>query len=99
MVRIINDGRRLACLLALVALAGCSSGDGVQEGDAENLRKISVAYTRATDKLGRPPRDAADLKPFLAKDEDLENLFRSPNDGQPYVILWGTDPRTGRTRR
>ena len=41
-------------------------------------------------KLGRPPANADELKPFLPAGSDINQLLTSPNDGQPYVVVWGT---------
>ena len=82
-------------LLGLL-LAGCSPAVRVvDQGEVDNLRRVAAAYLRAANRKGRPPSGPADLKPFLPG-EDVERLLVSANDGQPYVILWGTDPRPGR---
>ena len=49
----------------------------------------------ATNKNGQPPRGPEDLRQFLPQDQDQDSLFRSVRDDQPFVIIWGTDPRTG----
>ncbi len=80
----------------LILLGGCSGGGGqVQPADMANIKKIASAYLKATDKLGRPPKEKKELVPYLKDEGDLEALFQSPNDGQPFVIIWGTNPRAG----
>ena len=61
--------------------------------DPGPLRELSVAYLQATQNLNRAPKDADELVPFLAPGKDVHSLLVSPADGEPYVILWGTDPR------
>jgi hypothetical protein len=85
-------------LLACLALAGCSRGPAaVKAEDMAHLGRIQQAYDEATDKLGRPPANAEELKPFLRPRGDPEALLRSPRDGQPYVIQWGVNYRRLRT--
>ncbi len=88
--------QRTCCSLFFVALfAGCNSEVPVHQGSAENLNKIAEAYRAATEKTGKPPQSQADLKPYLPAGADVNKLFTSPNDNEPFVIIWGTDPRTG----
>jgi hypothetical protein len=88
---------RRAGTLLLLTLAGCSGTATVGERtDVDHLQKVATAYMQATVKAGRPPAGPNDLKPFLKGQDDVAALLVSPNDGQPYVILWGTDPRPGK---
>ncbi|MFO0902253.1 MAG: hypothetical protein U0939_04590 [Pirellulales bacterium] len=83
-------------LVGALVLVGCSGGGGTpQASNAGPLNSLSAAYLRATAKLNRPPKDAAELQAHLGAGEKLESLLTSPNDNQPYVILWGADPRSG----
>jgi serine/threonine protein kinase len=51
------------------------------------LTMISLAYSNASQKLGRPPRKEEELAPFVEKEE-----YRiSPRDGKPFAIAWGVD--------
>ena len=52
-------------------------------------------YQQATQKTGQPPAKQEDLVPYLPAGKSIDELLKSPTDGQAYVILWGTDPRTG----
>jgi hypothetical protein len=54
------------------------------------LATIGRIYVRAERALGHPPANADDLKSHLQAGEDLKALLVSPNDSQPYVIVWGT---------
>jgi hypothetical protein len=83
--------------LLLAGLVGCYSGAKVVPlSDSEkNLTSIALAYLEAHSRLGRGPQSAEELKPFLKEFGDPEALLTSPNDGQPYVVVWGADPNRG----
>jgi hypothetical protein len=85
-------------VLLLVGLTGCgSSGPKVIEltKAEDNLKFVALAYMEAHSRLGRPPKNTEDLKPFLKEFGNPEELLVSPNDGQPYVVVWGADPTRG----
>jgi hypothetical protein len=65
----------------------------VKQQEIQNLNQIGTAYDKATEKLGHPPQNLEQLKPFLKPYGDPETILRSPHDGLPYVILWGKNPR------
>jgi serine/threonine protein kinase len=51
------------------------------------LNSLCLAYLKASQKLGRPPRKEEELAPFVEKAE-----YRiSPRDGKPFAIAWGVD--------
>jgi hypothetical protein len=86
----------------LAALGGCGCGSKNVPEQAPGpfqLRSIALAYIRATEDLGRPPRNQDEVIPFLKIREDpgktpnAADLFRSPRDGAEFVILWGLDYR------
>jgi hypothetical protein len=88
--------RRVACLLPFVALfaVGCTSGE-VQSTippSVENLRSVRDGYFEARRALERPPRSKEELVPYLKKFGDPAQLLRSPDDGEDFVIVYGTDP-------
>jgi hypothetical protein len=60
----------------------------------ENLCLIRDAYLKATIKLDRAPRDLSEIKSYFKHPDSVETILRSPNDGEPYAILWGVDFRT-----
>src|SRR5262245_45050551 len=83
-------------LLVGLAAIGCSSRatpSAAAVSETENLSKIERAYDKAIQKLGRPPADTEQLKPFLKEFGDPDKILRSPRDGQPYVILYGVHIR------
>ena len=93
--------------LALVCGFGCGGSPKVPHADpsAVNLREIVWAYGKATASLEHPPRTKEELAPYFIREPDPEDpdrpvkeinvaeVFRSPTDGQDYVINWGSDLR------
>jgi hypothetical protein len=59
---------------------------------ANRLRQLNQAYSQATLALKRPPRNAQELRPYLEKMGNANDLMKSPRDNADYVIVWGTDP-------
>jgi hypothetical protein len=84
-------------VLLLCSFTGCGSGPKVIPfSQAEKtLSSIALAYMEAHARLGHGPKNADELKPFLKDFGNPEELLVSPNDGQPYVIVWGVDPTRG----
>jgi hypothetical protein len=93
--------RRCLCFPVAVALFGVLSAPGcsskptqIEENTAApRLRKIMQAYDIAIYK-GKIPQNADDLKPFLlelAPNDNPEEILRSPNDNEPYEVVWGTN--------
>jgi hypothetical protein len=90
--------RRWIVLLLITLLSGCSGDSDEVTPEVEvggDLFTIAEAYRLATEKNGQPPKGPDELKPFLPQDADQDALFRSVRDGEPFVIIWGTDPREG----
>jgi hypothetical protein len=81
-------------LIALTAMSGCAGKSKQPEENkaADHLRKIGQAFDLAIH-TGRVPHNAEELKSFLKElyPEDPDELLRSPNDGQPYEIMWGVN--------
>lgn len=85
--------------LLLAGLSGCRRADselkptdGVVPQTMSNLRSITYAYNQALTALGRAPNNAAELKPYLDKFGNSNELLRS-EEGAAFVIQWGFDPR------
>jgi hypothetical protein len=80
-------------LMLLPGLSACGTSSDphiVPLTPAEKrLTNIALAYADAEEKLGRPPRDADELKEFLKPFGNPDELLVSPNDGQPFVVIWG----------
>jgi hypothetical protein len=84
----------LVFALAGLTVGGCYGGSGrASSKDTENLTSIRKAYMAATNRLGRPPKNLEELKSSLNVEGNADELLVSPNDGLPYVIVFGADPR------
>jgi hypothetical protein len=79
--------------LALLLLAGCSGKQAGQLNSEEQaLVNLGLAYREASAALKRGPTSVAELKPYLEKYGNPDDLLVSANDGQPYEIVWGVIP-------
>jgi hypothetical protein len=65
--------------------------------EQQNLSRIATAYLDAEARLGRPPKDVEELKPFLKDLGNPDDMLSSPNDGLPYAIVWGTNVKESRS--
>src|SRR5262245_54985762 len=88
---------RLQPLLLVSALAGCGTGPNVipLTKAEKSLTFIALAYGECHARLGHGPKSAEELKPFLKEFGNPDELLVSPNDGQPYVVVWGANPTRG----
>jgi len=97
------NSQRLAfgLVCVLVTMAGCSRSQDAfvvkLTKSEENLKFIAMAFADANDEKGSPPKNSEDLTPFLKGFGNPEELLVSPNDGKPYVIVWGARPVGGPT--
>ena len=82
-----NSGRERSCLGK--AQHGWAELDlNKKQFDAEQrLQPVALAYTEARVKLGRPPKDLAELKPYLKREEELLD----PLSGKPFGIAWNVE--------
>jgi hypothetical protein len=88
-----NPLRRIAATIVFT-LIGCEGAAvvkdrGVAPSDVQ-LSALGQIYLKAQQKLSRPPRSVDELKAHAA-DIDLNAALVSPNDNEPFVIVWGTD--------
>jgi hypothetical protein len=87
--------KSIACWILLSGTCGCGKSppaDVRLTAAHQNLKSLSIAYMQATTELKRPPKNADELKPFVAKrGVDLNNVLRSAVDGAELVIQWGAD--------
>jgi hypothetical protein len=90
--------RWLGLVLGLACLAGCWSATlrviPLTESE-KNLTNIVLAYRDAQPGLKHAPKNAEELKPFLKEYGDPDQMLVSPNDREPYVIVWGADTSRG----
>jgi hypothetical protein len=79
-------------LLFMLGTFGCSEQKPVHtlNPTEERLTKIGKAYNQACFRLGRPPRNVEEIKPDIDGGFS-DDLLRSPNDEQEFVIIWGVD--------
>ncbi|MCC6493555.1 MAG: hypothetical protein IT424_11100 [Pirellulales bacterium] len=92
----------LAGLLCAAMCCGCGCG-GEQQAQQSNLRLLAALYGqfRASHR-GQLPRSEQQLKEFIAKEKtealsnaglaNVNELFVSKRDGQPYVIRYQQSP-------
>ena len=83
----------IGLLVGVLALEGCSKTGKVEaplNPTEENLQKIGKAHVQSCYRLGRPPKDIEELKPSF-EGEFSNDLLRSPNDGEDFVIIWNID--------
>ncbi len=86
-------------VILLFPMCGCDSGPKVVPVDKtrSRLQAISAAYIAATMKANRAPSKPDELLPFLGdestSEEEKRATFRSDNDGEEFVIVWGVDLR------
>jgi hypothetical protein len=81
--------------IIVIAMAGCEGAAVVKEravapSDVQ-LSALGQLYLRAQQKLSHPPRSVEELKPFASDVGDLNALLVSPNDKEPFVVIWGAD--------
>jgi hypothetical protein len=92
-----SDRFRLSGVFLLILLglgtAGCTKKLDLEalQKETENLRKVRDAYVAATTQLQRPPQNMNELTPHLRKQGSPEEMLRS-RTGEPYEIVWKTDP-------
>jgi hypothetical protein len=87
-----------AVLLAGLPGCGGSSGPVVTPlpKAEQDLCLIAQAYVGQFEETGKAPESFDDLRPFLsARGRNPDEMRVSPNDGQPYVVVWGADPTRG----
>lgn len=94
--RVLPFVRALPLTLAVCAsFGGCSPSEVVVHAKVdpaqENLMRIGAAYQRYNTEFAKPPTSADQIKRFLKEFGNPDEMLRSPRDGQPYVICWGTD--------
>lgn len=96
-------GLGLGVAVLSLALAGCAKrGKSVKAQERSNLAKLATLYyVYISRHQGKPPASEAEFKTFInslsAEDmkkagvNDVDSIFTSERDGQPYVVLYGAD--------
>jgi hypothetical protein len=95
--RIVRRRPLLGSIVLLAAVSGCGSDTNVVPltKAEKDLSSIAMAFMDAHGRLGHGPKNAEELKPFLKDFGNPDELLVSPNDGQPYVVVWGANPTQG----
>lgn len=87
--------------LAAILPFGCAASREVPQAPAEaHLKALAVFYGRyVAQNRGQSPKDEQALKAFIQslpeadraslKTENVDSIFTSPRDGQPYVVRYG----------
>lgn len=82
----------------LVAAVGCGgpTEETIEQRGAssDNFRVIETAYRAALTESKRAPKNRKELAKHLPEGIDAEQLFISPQDDKPFVVVWGTDLET-----
>ena len=76
----------------LIGITGCSEtvvSNKPLDLTQAKLLKVNMAYSQYTRAKGKPPKGPTDIKSFLAKMGDPDDLLKSDRDGQPFVVCWG----------
>ena len=88
----------------LAGLTGCSGCPGSSPAVVrtpipkaeQDLCSIAQAYREVFEQTGKAPESFDDLRKCLTElGGNPDEMRTSPNDGQPYVVLWGADPTRG----
>jgi hypothetical protein len=84
---------RIAVVVLLLGALGCSGATTSANIDPtkDRLSKIARVYLTSETELKRPPQNIDDLKPIADKRGFGDEIWKSENDGQPFVIVWGVD--------
>jgi len=101
--RIVRTGLFLGMAAVMAATAGCSGCVRTQDTVVTPLPKaeqdlcfIAQAYCGLFEEHGKAPESFDDLRGYLtARGRNPDEMRVSPNDGQPYVVMWGADPTRG----
>ena len=81
-----NPLLRMTAAVSLVALTSVAPGWRTDLVDAV----MDLPEVQASHRLERAPKSFEEIKPDLDGPVS-DDLLRSPNDGEPFVILWGVD--------
>ncbi len=88
----------LGAVALLLAFGGCQSAEKPEVPQGRiTIKRLAILYGQFAG--GRPPRDEEEFRKFVEKNKSRvpvavdtqEDLFISPRDGKPYVILYGSE--------
>ncbi|MEZ6142338.1 MAG: hypothetical protein R3B84_17400 [Zavarzinella sp.] len=73
----------------VLSLFGCSSAESTNEDPTQlRLQSISDAYAKFLETNRRPPSSTEELTKYLPEGVSAAEVFVSPNDEQPFDIIW-----------
>lgn len=96
-----------ALLIGCIAFAtvGCSSPQGPASPERVPLRHLAILYGKYRNShQGMPPKDEAQFKQYIkslgasqlaaagVSEAEIDTLFVSPRDGQPYEVRYSKAP-------
>jgi hypothetical protein len=79
-------------IVALEAATKRAQQEKLEWQTKQRLYDIARAYAGTSQKQGRPPKGAEELKPHLENEVSL----KSPRDNLPFEVAWGTTVDAGR---
>lgn len=82
----------IVILAAALGCGGPTKESIEQRGESsDNFRMIETAYRKALQETKRAPKNREELAKHLPPGTDAEQLFVSPHDQKPIVVVWGVD--------
>ena len=84
----------VAIVLFCVLPLGCGTRTESQQREESNLKPLAIYCIQYHSERGQPPASEEEFKQFVRAqglDADVDGLFISSRDGEPYVILCGPD--------
>jgi hypothetical protein len=88
-------GLTAALSLVTACMVGCSRQTAVTSltpPTVEHLGAVRDGFFAARRVLGRSPRSKDEIVEYVKKSGDPAQLFRSPDDGEDFIIIYGIDP-------
>src|SRR4051812_26525159 len=90
---------RSAGLLGLICIVVGCPGNSAPTAHEPRLTQLVSYYGRYVGQnKGKPPANEQELKQFIQKvdpKQDVEKMFTSPRDGQPYVVRYNVKMPAG----
>jgi hypothetical protein len=93
---------RVLSAAGLAAALGCLGCSGTADPVVTRIPKaeqdlcsIAQAYREAFEQRKKAPESFEDLRQYLSGLGNPDEMKVSPNDNEPYVVMWGCDPTKG----
>lgn len=98
----LNSRALIVSTLVVLLLAGCLVKSGPREDETTmDMRHIARVFESIQGFYNRPPKDLEEIKKFLTDyhtdglNDEADKVLTSSRDGQPYVIIIGSQFGTG----